>query len=103
MLFARHITTTPTQREPVLTQIEFEMIEPGDIVRYQTQATGHRCGVVIGRDIDKKRRNSATKYLRNVTAPLIVTIGVGQANRKKVSLTRNQLLEWRPACVTKAA
>lgn len=86
------------QPDPV-TQIEFEMIEVGDIVRYMTKETGHRCGKVIGRDIAKKRLNSATKFLRNVTAPLIVTIGVGCANRKKVSLTRSQLLEWRPACV----
>lgn len=84
------------QPDPV-TQIEFEMIEVGDIVRYQTKETGHRCGSVAGRDIAKKRRNSATKYLRNVTAPIIVTIGVGNANRKKVTLTREQLLEWRPA------
>jgi hypothetical protein len=88
--------------EPV-TEIEFAMIEPGDVVRYQTKETGHRCGTVVGRDIDKKRRNSATKYLKNITAPLIVTIGVGPANRKKVSLTRDQLLEWRPNITTKVA
>ena len=81
----------------LVTDKDFQAIEPGDIVRYQTRETGHRCGTVVGRDIAKKRRNSATKYLQNVTAPLIVTIGVGQANRKKVSLTRDQLLEWRPA------
>lgn len=85
--------------EPVpdpVTQFEFEHIEPGDIVRYQTQETGHRCGKVLGRDVAKKRSNSGTKYLKNVTAPLIVTIGVGSANRKKVSVTRDQLLEWIP-------
>lgn len=88
---------TPSEPKPdPVTEIEFAMIEPGDIVRYQTKETGHRCGTVVARDVEKKRRNSATKYLKNNTAPIIVTIGVGQANRKKVSLTRTQLLEWRP-------
>ncbi len=103
VLFARHITTSPPVREPVITQMEFEMIEPGDVVRYQTKETGHRCGVVIGRDIAKKRSNSGTKYLRNVTAPLVVTIGVGQANRKKVSIKINDIMEWRPAIDNKVA
>jgi hypothetical protein len=102
VLFARHITTSPPVREPVITQADFENIEPGDIVRYQTKATGHRCGVVVGRDIEKKRSNSGTKYLRNVKAPLIVTIGVGQTNRRKVTITINDIMEWRPN-TTKAA
>ena len=92
---ARTFQPAETKPDPV-TEIEFTMIEIGDVVRYQTRDTGHRCGVVKARDVDKKRRNSATKYLKNTTAPLIVTIGVGCMNRKTVSLTRDQLLEWRP-------
>lgn len=84
-------------KEPPVSDLDFQAIAEGDIVRYQTKDTGHRCGKVRGRDVAKKRRNSATKYLRNVTAPLLVTIGVD--GRKVVSLTREQLLEWRPAQV----
>ena len=84
------------QPDPV-SEKEFLLIEIGDIVTYQTKETGFRCGLVKARDVKKKRANSATKHLHNNRAPLIVTIGVGQMNRKCVSLTREQLREWRPA------
>lgn len=88
----------PSEPRPdPVSEKEFMQIDTGDIVRYSTKETGHRCGVVKKRDIAKKRANSATKYLTNNKAPLVVTIGVGQLNRKCVTLTREQLLEWRPA------
>lgn len=97
MLTARICQTTTTPKELPVSETDFQAIQVGDIVRYQTKQTGHRCGVVKSRDIDRKRRNSGTKYLKNTTAPLVVTIGIGAMNRKTVSLTRDQLLEWRPA------
>lgn len=70
---------------------DFQRINPGDLVRYQTTATGHRVGIVKGRDL--KRR---VKHQRENTAPIIATIGQSGQRLKTVSLTREQLLEWRP-------
>lgn len=86
----------PSEPKPdAVSEKEFLLIEIGDTIRFQTKETGHRCGLVKGRDVKKKRANSATKHLHNNRAPLIVTIGIGQMNRKTVSLTREQILEWR--------
>ena len=73
-----------------VTELDFTLIVNGDIVVYQTPATGHRCGKVVGREKKKK----ANKFHANNTAPIIVTVGVD--GRKKVVVTRTQLREWRP-------
>jgi len=88
-----------TEKVLPVSETEFRDIKAGDIVRYQTKETGHRCGVVKERDVKRKRACADNKHLHNNRAPLIVTIGVGSLNRKTVSLTREQLLEWRPAIV----
>lgn len=93
---SRIFKETEKKPDPV-DELDFTLILPGDMVRYQTQDTGHRCGTVVGRETKKK----ANKYHANNTAPIIVTVGVG--NRKKVVVTRTQLMEWRPAGATKAA
>jgi len=87
-MHARICKPSEPHPDPV-SQIEFGMIEVGDIVRYQTTQTGHRCGVVVSR--------------KDITAPLVVTVGVGCANRRKVSVVRAQLLEWRPTIQSKVA
>ena len=96
-MLAARTSTVELKKELPVSEIEFCLIQEGDLVRYHTRETGHTCGWVKGRDIDKKRKNSGTKYLRNNTAPLIVTIRtIGLRKRQTVSLTREQLLEWRP-------
>lgn len=84
------MSTKPEKVYPV-SEEDFGNIHPGDLVRYQTTQTGHRVGIVRGRDL--KRR---VKHQRENTAPLIVTVGRTGQRLKTVSVTREQLLEWRP-------
>ena len=89
-MFARNFKVTPSEpTPPPIAEGDYKQIEVGDLVRYYTPLTGHRCGIVRGRDTKKKKN----KYHANDTAPLVVTIGVG-AHRKAV-VKREQLLEWR--------
>ncbi len=70
-----------------LTVDQLLQIKERDIVRYQTNLTGHRSGVVVG--VPSKRD------IKRGNLTITATIGVGQANRKKVVLTAERILEWR--------